>query len=66
MVITINGKKREFESPMTVSELLTKLNFKSRMVLVERNLEIVPRDAMDTTLVVEGDTLEVLRLVGGG
>jgi len=66
MVITINGEKREFETPMTVSELLRFLDFKTRMVLVERNMEIVPRDAMDNTKIVDGDTIEILRLVGGG
>ena len=66
MIITINGEKREFESPVTVTELLNLLNLKSQLVLVERNLEIVPRDAMNRTQVVEGDTVEILRLVGGG
>jgi len=66
MLITLNGEKREFELPMTVSELLKMLNLTSQMVLVEHNREIVPRDKMITTQVVEGDTIEILRLVGGG
>lgn len=66
MIITLNGEKREFDSPISVAELLNLLNLKSKMVLVERNLEIVPRDAMNRTQVVEGDTVEILRLVGGG
>ena len=66
MIITLNGEKREFDSPITVAELLSLLNLKSQLVLVERNLEIVPRDAMNRMQVVEGDTVEILRLVGGG
>ena len=66
MRITLNGEKREFDSPMTIGELLAVLNFKSQLVLVERNLEIVPRDEINSTQVVEGDTIEILRLVGGG
>jgi len=66
MIVTINGKTREFASPLTVTDLLKELQLASQLVLVERNLEIVERDDMAKTQVTEGDTIEVLKVVGGG
>lgn len=66
MIITINGDTREFESSLTVTELLKELDLESQLVLVERNLQIVERDDMAKTQVAEGDTIEILKVVGGG
>jgi thiamine biosynthesis protein ThiS len=35
-------------------------------VVVERNRSIVPRDAYGSTLLAEGDALEIVHFVGGG
>lgn len=66
MIITINGDTREFKSSLTVTELLKELDLESQLVLVERNLQIVERDDMAKTQVAEGDTIEILKVVGGG
>ncbi len=66
MEVTINGDKRKFASPMTVAELLKALEFDSHPVVVERNLQIVSREDMEKVSVLDGDTIEVIRLVGGG
>ena len=64
--ITINGEKRDFASPMTVAELVKALGFDAQSVIVERNLEIVHRNDMTKISVSEGDTIEIIRIVGGG
>ncbi|MEE8397398.1 MAG: sulfur carrier protein ThiS [Desulfobacterales bacterium] len=66
MIITINGDTREFNSPLTVTELLKALDLESQLVLVERNLQIVERDDMAETQVTDGDAFEILKVVGGG
>jgi sulfur carrier protein len=66
MGITINGENRDFDLPMTVAELLKVLAFDARSVLVERNLQVIDRDEMDSVFVCEGDTIEILRVLGGG
>jgi thiamine biosynthesis protein ThiS len=33
---------------------------------VERNLEIIPRDRLGAVVLEDGDSVEVLRFVGGG
>jgi sulfur carrier protein len=64
--VTINGDKRELESPMLISELLTYLEIKTRALAVELNHEIQTREAHGTTQVGDGDVLEIVTLVGGG
>jgi thiamine biosynthesis protein ThiS len=66
MEIKVNGEKRDLDLPMTVAELVIRLGLDPRSVVVERNLKIVPSKKMDATLVSEGDSIEIVRLVGGG
>jgi len=67
MEITINGVKRtDFVSPLTVADLLEQLGINPRSVVVERNLEIVARNVINEMFVQDGDTIEIIRIVGGG
>jgi sulfur carrier protein len=66
MEITLNGEKREFNGAMTVMELLEALGLGEQMVLVEQNLNVIPRNEMAAVQVAEGDVIEVFRLAGGG
>ena len=66
MEITINGEKREFDSSVTIAALLDVLGLAEQMVLVEQNLEVISRDRMETIQVCDGDTIEILRMAGGG
>jgi len=64
--ITVNGEKRQFDSPLTISGLLEALGLKEQMVLVEHNRNVVPKDEMPQMAVADGDVIEVFRLAGGG
>ncbi len=66
MEISVNGEKKNYPGPMTVAELLCELGVNPRAVAVERNLNIVARDDFDKEIVGEGDSIEVIRMVGGG
>jgi sulfur carrier protein len=66
MQIQINGVKRQWEAPVTVLALLNALGIDSRVVAVEKNLRIVPREEMAAEMVREGDALEIVRMMGGG
>ena len=65
MTLTINGEARATEAT-TVSELLASVSLPSRMVVVEHNGEIVPRDRHDQQPLRDGDTLEVVQMMAGG
>ena len=65
MKLTINGELREVAAG-TVWTLLEELGLHPQGSIVERNREIVDRDAYRETHLSEGDILELVRLVGGG
>jgi thiazole synthase len=66
MHVTINGENRQFEAPLSVRALLTRLGLDPAKIAVERNLEIVPRSRYPEVMVGEGDRLEIVHFIGGG
>jgi thiamine biosynthesis protein ThiS len=66
MRITLNGERHELAAPLSVSELLAQLKIDARRVAVEHNLVVVKRAAYDSTIVREGDQVEIVNFVGGG
>ena len=64
--ITVNGNTRALERALDVAALLAALQLAGKKVAVERNGEIVPRSAHDSTMVANGDQLEIVVAVGGG
>lgn len=66
MNITLNGKKAEFEKPVTLIELLELKGLEQEKVIIEYNYDILMRDDWKTTVLKENDNIEVLRFVGGG
>ena len=66
IAITLNGEPRRLPRPASVTALLVSLGLDPRMVVVERNREIVRRPDLDHTPVEDGDVLELVHFVGGG
>ena len=65
MNITINGEARALQNPVTVAGMLTQLGIASGKVAVERNLEIVPKSAFETTTLTDDDRIEIVHFIGG-
>lgn len=61
--LKINGEDLTFKGNK-LSELLEALHINPRNVIIEKNLEIIPRDS-DCDL-YDGDVLEILKFMGGG
>jgi sulfur carrier protein len=66
ITVRVNGDAREIPAGLTVAALLAHLDLHPRMVVVEHNLQILRREHLDETAVVEGDQLELVHFVGGG
>ena len=64
--VLVNGAARSLERPMPVAELIAALALSGRKIAVEKNGEIVPKSAHDSTVVADGDRLEIVVAVGGG
>jgi thiamine biosynthesis protein ThiS len=66
MTITLNGDKHELAEPLSVSALLQRLDIDARRVAVELNLAVVKKAAYDSSVIKEGDEVEIVNFVGGG
>ena len=66
MTVLANGKPVELADGSTVDDLLGALGLGGRWVVVERNGEPVPRRELATTVLTDGDRLELVRAVAGG
>jgi sulfur carrier protein len=66
MTITLNGDPYTLPGPLTIAELLERLQIDPRRVAVELNVQVLKRASYDTTVVNEGDEVEVVNFVGGG
>ena len=72
MWITLNGDRHEIAGPpgattnVSVTDLLASLQIDARRVAVELNLVVLKRDAFASTMIREGDAVEIVNFVGGG
>ncbi len=66
MRITLNGDPYEIAAPLTVTQLLARLEIDARRVAVEHNLVVLKRGTFDATVVQDGDEVEIVNFVGGG
>ena len=66
MRITLNGDPFDLAGPLTVTALLAQLQIDPRRVAVEHNRIVLKRGAFDTSVVGEGDEVEIVNFVGGG
>ena len=65
-MIMLNGDRFEVAGPLTVRDLLEQLDIDARRVAVEHNLTVLKRPAFETTVVQDGDAVEIVNFVGGG
>ncbi|WP_457573562.1 sulfur carrier protein ThiS [Desulfolithobacter sp.] len=66
MHIICNGQQREIKGETTLSSLLDSLQLRPEAVVAEVNKNIIDPDQYDTLLLQDGDTVELIRFVGGG
>ena len=66
LTIQVNGEERAVDPGTTVKDLLESLDLHPGLVVVERNREILDRDAYGDQTLEDGDRLELVHFVGGG
>jgi len=64
--VTANGEAVQLDDGATLGDLLGRLGLGAKWVVVERNGEPVPRRETATTVLSDGDRLELVRAVAGG
>jgi sulfur carrier protein len=66
MFITLNGKKREVKEEISLPVLLAEFKVPEKGIAVEVNGNIIPRSDFSNLEIRKGDTIEILRIIGGG
>ena len=64
--LQVNGETRPCPAGLCLDAVLVSLGYEPRLVVVEFNGEILPRERWATQAVGESDVLEVVTIVGGG
>lgn len=62
---TINGEAVAAAGE-SVAHYLERAGYRKEYIVVERNLDIVPRADYETVILRDGDTVEIVQFVGGG
>jgi len=66
MKLKVNGEDREFGSVATINDLVDQLGLDRTRIATELNKQLVRKADYAETALKEGDTLEIVTLVGGG
>ena len=64
-MVKINGEDKA-RAGINLLEYLKDAGYHLEKSVVERNLEIIPRDQLQDVVIQENDSIEVLSFVGGG
>ncbi|MGE6631007.1 sulfur carrier protein ThiS [Bacillus sp. NPDC077027] len=67
MKIQLNGRMIDFEQENgTIYDLLATYKLEDRVVIVEKNHEIIDKQAFRATEIKPNDIIEIVHFVGGG
>ena len=64
-MVKVNGAELDIAGK-TVAQYLSTTNYDPKRIAVERNGDIVFKSQYDVTVLENGDSLEIVRFVGGG
>ncbi len=64
-MVKINGTAID-AAGQTLAQYLAATSYDPKRIAVERNNDIVPKAQYDTTVLCDGDVIEVVSFVGGG
>ncbi len=64
--LTVNGKSREAEEDTSLEAYLIAFNVNLKFVAVGYNGQVLKKDTYSSITLKAGDTLEIVRPVGGG
>lgn len=64
--VTVNGRKLELEGPTRLLDYLTEQGLADRRIAVAVNGTVLRREEFGGVTLSDGDSLEIVRPVGGG
>lgn len=64
--ITLSGEEKDIPSGTSILALTEILGLKKERIAAELNGEIIPKASYGSTILSDGDSLEIVNFVGGG
>ncbi len=65
-MIRVNGQAHDYQQGESLAALLQRQGFNLQRIAVEYNRTIIRQAEWETTIVADGDVIEVVTFVGGG
>lgn len=66
MLININGTESDIPENATLQGLILSRQLPGALLILELNGEIIKREKWDNIMLVRGDSLEIIQVIGGG
>ncbi|HET6861744.1 MAG TPA: sulfur carrier protein ThiS [Pyrinomonadaceae bacterium] len=66
MQVYVNGDSKELTEGASLADLITQLDLPAQRIAVEHNRTVVRRSQWDSTVLGDGDRVEIVHFVGGG
>ncbi len=66
MKVTINGQPKNFTAPLNLFDVLEQEALVEMMIAVAQNGTFVPKELYKTTIVSDGDLIEIVAPMQGG
>ena len=66
IALTVNGEVRKLEGPIALEQFLRNHDVDIKFVAVAYNGTVLRREEFGEVILSEGDTVEIVRPVGGG
>jgi len=67
MKITLNNRSDSFDQDqLTIAELLNLKNFTFKMMVIKVNGKLVKKNQRNSTIVGDGDDVQVIHMISGG
>ena len=64
--VFINGESKEISGTPSLAELINQLDLPVTRIAIELNREVVRRSEWNSTMLQDGDRIEIVHFVGGG
>ena len=64
--VFINGESKEISGTPSLAELIDQLDLPAARIAIELNRDVVRRNDWSSTILQDGDRIEIVHFVGGG
>lgn len=64
--LTLNGEKMQIKSDTSLFELVKTKKLNPEVIVIEHNLDIIPKAEWAEVILKENDQVEIICFVGGG